>query len=375
MQRGGPRGDDGQAILRVLAAVGEYKREGNGYVALCPAHDDQHPSLRIAQGRKSQVMLKCRAGCATANVLQGLRLEWKHLFPENNDRPVQRRQQRRNRQLPESAVPDVAWKRRADTCVKQLTNDRLQELAYGLGVDEPALKLLRVGWITSAQLKEVGNYRLEGAWTFPECDGHGRVCGISLRWDSGDKGFIKGGNRGLTIPTGFANMPGRVHCVEGASDVAALLTLGIVSIGRPSNTGGAEAMVRYLKGRETVIVGENDGRGKAYPFPTNDPKENKRLETLYRTRVDDLNLGEMCELGDLDWPGRDGVAGVAIKLAEYWKRPVYWMLPPEDSKDVRLWLIAHGPDANLVEQVRYHVAGNLAAKRRMEALRKQKDVL
>ena len=134
-------------------------------------------------------------------------------------------------------------------------------------------------------------------------------------------------------------------------------------------------MIRILHGRETVIVGENDSRGKADPFPTNDPDKNNQLETLYRARVDNLHLGNMCELGDLDWPGRDGVVGVAIKLSEYWKRPVYWMLPPEDSKDVRLWLIKHGPDANLVEHVHYHAAGNNAAKRRMEALRKEKDVL
>ncbi|RLK22664.1 putative DNA primase/helicase [Micromonospora sp. M71_S20] len=39
--------------------------EGDGWLAVCPAHADSRPSLRIAVGESGAVLLKCRAGCST----------------------------------------------------------------------------------------------------------------------------------------------------------------------------------------------------------------------------------------------------------------------------------------------------------------------
>ncbi|MFI0262063.1 phage/plasmid primase, P4 family [Streptomyces sp. NPDC017056] len=51
-----------------------------GYAALCPAHDDSRPSLRIWRGEDLKVRLTCRAGCETADVIRAARLSWTDLF-------------------------------------------------------------------------------------------------------------------------------------------------------------------------------------------------------------------------------------------------------------------------------------------------------
>lgn len=51
-----------------------------GYSALCPAHQDSRPSLRIWRGADDKVRLTCRAGCDTADVIAAVRLGWGDLF-------------------------------------------------------------------------------------------------------------------------------------------------------------------------------------------------------------------------------------------------------------------------------------------------------
>ncbi|TDC35712.1 phage/plasmid primase, P4 family [Micromonospora sp. KC213] len=53
--------------------------DADGWLANCPAHNDSRPSLRIAVGDSGAVLLKCRAGCATADVLKALDLTFADL--------------------------------------------------------------------------------------------------------------------------------------------------------------------------------------------------------------------------------------------------------------------------------------------------------
>src|SRR3989344_5592337 len=59
------------------------KREGAGYKAHCPAHEDSNPSLSIREGRDGRILLKCHAGCSTEQILAALGLELRDLFAEN----------------------------------------------------------------------------------------------------------------------------------------------------------------------------------------------------------------------------------------------------------------------------------------------------
>lgn len=49
--------------------------------ARCPAHHDQHPSLSVGVGDGGRVLLRCHAGCETADVVEALGLEIEDLFP------------------------------------------------------------------------------------------------------------------------------------------------------------------------------------------------------------------------------------------------------------------------------------------------------
>jgi putative DNA primase/helicase len=66
-----------QEILGRFRSVGESP---DGYLVECPAHDDGRPSLRIWYGDDGRVRLKCRAGCATADVIKAVGLSWSDLF-------------------------------------------------------------------------------------------------------------------------------------------------------------------------------------------------------------------------------------------------------------------------------------------------------
>src|SRR5215472_1050860 len=49
-------------LERILSRLRRVRRSGNGWTALCPAHNDNHPSLSITQN-SSRILLHCFAGC------------------------------------------------------------------------------------------------------------------------------------------------------------------------------------------------------------------------------------------------------------------------------------------------------------------------
>jgi hypothetical protein len=190
----------------------------------------------------------------------------------------------------------IDWAARAEACRRRLTPAGLRKLARKLGVSEDSLVALGVGLSTT------------GAWTFPESDGQGNVIGILRRYRDGTKKVMPRGQRGLYLPQGWQDGKGPIFIPEGASDVAALLTLGLRAVGRPSCAGGVDHLLDLLADTdaEVLIVGEND------------QKEDGR------------------------WPGRDGARRVASALAPDLDCRVRWTMPPEGCKDVREYLTREG---------------------------------
>ena len=83
----------GTPIAGVLARLTHPKRQGAGYVARCPAHDDSTPSLSVSVGASGAVVLHCHAGCTTEAVVGALGLTMADLWPAKAEaiQPVQRR--------------------------------------------------------------------------------------------------------------------------------------------------------------------------------------------------------------------------------------------------------------------------------------------
>lgn len=55
------------------------RKSGAGYIALCPAHDDQQPSLSVTEA-DGKVLLHCHSGCDFQSVVSALGIELKDLF-------------------------------------------------------------------------------------------------------------------------------------------------------------------------------------------------------------------------------------------------------------------------------------------------------
>ena len=51
----------------------------DGYLLHCPAHADSHESLRVTVSDEGKVLVRCRAGCQTADVMRGLGLNMRDL--------------------------------------------------------------------------------------------------------------------------------------------------------------------------------------------------------------------------------------------------------------------------------------------------------
>lgn len=165
-------------------------------------------------------------------------------------------------------------------------------------------KLARELTVSTDALRSLGVTRNGTAWLIPERDASGEVIGRAKRYDDGGKGFVAGGHRGLTYANPLDNYAGSsmsepVFVVEGMSDVAAGLSMGLDVVGRPSATGGADQLAKLLRDRHVCIIAENDGAG------------------------------------------RKGAQSIAEKMLDE-ARSVRIVSPPPEHKDLRTWYSAVG---------------------------------
>ena len=71
---------EAKPIDLIINRLDRVKRSGSGWMACCPAHDDQNPSLSISEGDDSRVLLHCFAGCSVEEITAAIELETKDLF-------------------------------------------------------------------------------------------------------------------------------------------------------------------------------------------------------------------------------------------------------------------------------------------------------
>lgn len=265
----------------------EITEYDGGFASQCTAHPDRNPSMTFREGDDGRLLAFChRCGDgAFADIVRGAGLELDDVSPKDWE--------------------DLATRYEINL-LKQPA--RLRQLAEGLGVPEASLRALGVG-LRRDQVRD-GDTWVAGdeCYTFPESNGRGDVVGILRRYldRQRDKKAVQGSKRGLCIPSGFKEMTGPVHVVEGPTDVAALISVGRTAVGRPSAKGGVEHLAELLRDdpREIIIVGENDRKA------------------------------------DGSWPGREGAESVARQLARRLDREVKVALPPEPHKDLRALLNA-----------------------------------
>lgn len=67
---------------RILQRLENVRKQGKGYVACCPAHQDRSPSLSLYFHDDGRILMHCFAGCETSDVLAAIGLTMSELFPE-----------------------------------------------------------------------------------------------------------------------------------------------------------------------------------------------------------------------------------------------------------------------------------------------------
>lgn len=130
----------------------------------------------------------------------------------------------------------------------------LDGLGMSLGVDTDALRAIGCAWAPPHK-----------AWSFPMREATGKVIGIRLRSTEGAKWAVKGSHQGLFLPTEYPYATdGTLHLVEGVTDLAAAMTIGLYAIGRPSCLGQENLILDFIRSQNVkrlVIICDNDDPG------------------------------------------------------------------------------------------------------------------
>lgn len=163
-------------------------------------------------------------------------------------RPQWRTTERRKQRRELSEIVEIAI-----GCQRTILPASILWLADELGVEPRALRSLSVGMNTE--------YR---AFSFPMREPNGSICGIRYRGTNGSKYAEPGSRDGMFFdPDSLAG--DYLAIVEGASDAAALLSIGFQSVvGRASchaNIGQLVQLCRRLQFRSVLIVPDADQKG------------------------------------------------------------------------------------------------------------------
>ena len=72
---------EGEAVPAILSRFRGIRRNGTGWVALCPAHADKIPSLSITVSN-GKILLHCHASCSVEAVCSAAGIELRELFTD-----------------------------------------------------------------------------------------------------------------------------------------------------------------------------------------------------------------------------------------------------------------------------------------------------
>jgi hypothetical protein len=191
---------------------------------------------------------------------------------------------------PRAETPPPDWTEPTLERHRETPRRWLADLAASLGVTVEALDRQRVFRIVNAPWRGCAGWPM--SWST------GQVVGVRVRTAEGRKVAIHGSRNGLFLPSGPVPADGPIVVCEGNTDAAAVLSVGIYAIGRPSCVGCEHEVAALLRGRDSVAV-----------------------------------------LADADGPGLEGAKALATLLTLH-VGDVVLAAPPAPFKDVRDWIRA-----------------------------------
>ena len=226
------------ALSRVLDHLSGVKRAGRGWIAECPAHEDQKASLSIDLNSRGDVLLHCFAGCPVESIVAALGLTMADLYVQ----PLAASENSR-----EGATGDRL-------SVEDLARDKLlpAEFLRSLGVNECEPGGVRIP------------YRLPDGSSAPRCRFRTALkAGEGSRWlpSKSDKSPVPYGLDRLQN----ARQAGYLVLVEGESDCWTLWYHSFPALGIPGASMAKLLDAEYLEGIPRLyVVQENDPGGRAF---------------------------------------------------------------------------------------------------------------
>ena len=250
-------------VDKVLDRLGSFKKSSTGYIASCPAHEDQHASLSIGTGEDGRVLLKCHASCAVEDIVAALGLKLSALFPENDQRREEEGQ--------------------ASTKLFEHSN------TLGLTLEEySANKRLPTGFLHSIGLSDV-KYNRSNAVRIEYKNEAGNLIAVRFRIGmTGDRFRWRRGDK--VCPYGLwhleeAKAKGYITLGEGESDGHTLWLHKEPYLGLPGADSWQETWADYLTNIPTIYVYFEPDQG-------GETVKQRLSKSKIRERVRLLNLGE-----------------------------------------------------------------------------------
>jgi AAA domain-containing protein len=235
------------------------RRNGAGFMALCPVHEDRTPSFSISQGAGGNFLVHCHRGCETEAALRARGLTMEDLFVEK----VQRRQRRDRHVLnPGCAVRPAAKKTTEavtafdwQACVAAVDEKQIQRLSKLRGYSIEFCQ-----WLKDNNLLGI----IDGHFAFP-VHIHGKVVGAHVRlkekWC-----YTPDGTKTSPLVIGELHVGDTIHTFESQWDAFAFMDLSgersNIFITRGSGNGALTAEIP--KGCTIYCWTQNDEAGEKW---------------------------------------------------------------------------------------------------------------
>lgn len=267
-------------ILDRFAGVSEH--DDGGYIALCPAHSDSRPSLRIWRGDDNKVRLTCRVGCKPADIIQAVGLAWPDMFNAEGEGATVPKEKPAIVGVAQTAAlmgyVDDSRDRLADE--GEWTEKARDYIADRFGMDADTAYELGIGY-DGPDVKDPFPYLTRSFKAFPRvtvplCDFRGVPRGLQGRDITGE---CPGRWLSLRNPEGFRWAPYGVFKGQGGYGVA-LVTEGpgdgltAVSVGYDvvmvrgaalvGNPDLLSELAEGLRGTQVIACGDVDSAGQGF---------------------------------------------------------------------------------------------------------------
>ena len=227
------------------------KKNGQGFKALCPAHDDHNPSLSISQ-EEEKILINCHAGCNTESIMQQIGLELTDLF-NNSEMPTLEKK-------PQTRQIEPIEPRLIEELHQGCTKDAQQYLEKQRAITSDVVARYKIGIQNKGERRviipianESGAYTDARRWLPPEIRTKNQA--KILHWG---KGY--GAPRLFPIDQLQAN---ELILCEGELDALALISAGIPAITATCGvTTWPDALSEKFNKKTVIILTDNDDAGR-----------------------------------------------------------------------------------------------------------------